>query len=778
MKIDLKEQNLIDKHSKRLLSTLRILCNCYDSKKADPEDVYTNASSLLYYILFVLYAEELQLTKSKELTGFLTSILTKNFDNIPLISSKFKEIVKEQCYDICQSPVFKNISLDLDKFDFTVNDIINISEYILLDDKGARILFSSLKLEFLNYMYEMLLQFSIKKTDKNVVVVHKGTNETYKEEEILDHVQLTLTFKSDEEIIYAGQWIIQKVTKKQQSQGAFYTPPQIVDYITEKTIGTYKSFNDLKIIDPACGCGSFLLSIYYFLIDKGLKPKDIIEKCLYGADISPIPVEISKLILTLASGFYSNNIYCCDTLDNEKSPLKANSFDVVIGNPPYLNIERIPKDKKDYYLKTYKSAIRRFDLYIIFIEQAIVKLLKKDGMLGYIIPDKLLTQSYAKNIREIILNQCSLSEIVEIKHNTLFKGATVTPIILICKKPAKDNNSFNIVQLTTEGRKENRVNQEDYRKTFNFIFRLSLDNEKKEILDYIQSKSMPVSNVCYISWGLQPGNTKKFIFNECETEKYAMYKSHPSLRDLIRGGNINRYSINYTNDKVLYIIEGDNKLHRPAFPELFESDKILVPEVSGSKGLIAALDSDHYYTNHSAINVIMKRELLRVDKGVLKARGIRLELTKSNQEPIMWQLDKGAYTRTTMVYRTDRDSLLNIRYLLGLMNSKVIRYYFNNFLTGELNVFPELVKRLPYYHIEIDDDNFAERDIENATIPDTFTDQSDVDMHNIISKAVYCIQNAKPHERPKFIDIIDKAVYYLYGLSDQYIEAIETNINE
>lgn len=776
MKIDLKEQNLIDKHSKRLLSSLRIICNCYDSKKVDPEEVYTNSSSLLYYILFVLYAEELQLVKSKELTDFLTSIMAQNFNNIPLISSKFKEMIKEQCYQVCQSPIFKNISLDLDKFDFTVNDIINIAEYILLDDKGTRILFSALKLEFLNYLYEMFLQFTINKTDKNVCVVHKGTHETYKEEEILDHVQLSLVFKSEDEIVYTNQWIIQKVSKKKQSQGAFYTPPRIVDYMTEKTIGTYKSCKKLKIIDPACGCGSFLLSIYYYLIDKGLEPKEIIDNCLYGADISPIPVEISKLILTLASGFYSHNIYCCDTLDNETSPLKVNSFDVVIGNPPYLNIERIPKDKKDYYLKVYKSAIRRFDLYIIFIEQAIEKLLKKDGMLGYIIPDKLLTQSYAKNIREIILNECSISEIVEIKHNNLFKGATVTPIILICKKPAKDNNSLNIVQITNEGKKENKVNQEDYRKTFNFIFRLTLDNEKKGILEYIQSKSLPTSNVCYISWGLQPGNTKKFIFNESEKEKYAMYKSHPDLRDLIRGGNINRYSINYTNDKVLYIIEGENKLHRPAFPELFETDKILVPEVSGSKGLIAALDINHYYTNHSAINVIMKRELLRVDKKVLKARGIRLELTKSNQEPILWQLDKGAYTRTTMVYRTDRDSLLNIRYLLGLMNSKVIRYYFNNFLTGELNVFPELVKRLPYYHIDVDEDNFKEEDIEKTKIPEVFTNETDVEMHNIIVKAVSEIQNSKPHERPQYMDIIDKAVYKLYGLSESYIEAIETNL--
>lgn len=775
MKIDLKEQNLIDKHSKRLLSSLRIICNCFDSKESDNEKVYTYSCAFLYYLVFVLYAEELKIVSKPLLTNFMASLIEQNFVNSPLISDKFKDFIKEQCYEICQSPVFKNISMDLEDFTFSLNDIINISEYVLLDDKGTRILFGSLKLEFLNYLYEMFLKFSIEKTESNLIVVHKGSHETYKEEETLDHVQLKLSLTQHEETIYAGQWIIQKATKKKQAQGAFYTPPKIVDYITKKCLEQYKSVQGLKIIDPACGCGSFLLSIYYYLFDKGIKPQDIIKDYIYGVDIDPIPVEISKLILTLASGFYPEHIYCNDALEKETMPIEPNSFDVVIGNPPYLNIERIEKDKKTYYLKHFKSAIRRFDLYIIFIEQAIERLLKDDGVLGYIIPDKILTQSYAKNIREIILNRCAISEIVEIKYNGLFKGANVTPIILICKKPFVNDNYLKIIQLKPDSNSTSSLNQEDYRKTFNFIFRLSLDNDKKEILDYIQAKSLPVSNACYVSWGLQPGNTKKFIFNESETAKFEMYKKHPSLKDLIRGGNINTYCITYTNDKVLYIIEGEDKLHRPAFPELFETDKILIPEVSGSKGLIAALDTNHYYTNHSAINVIMKRELLKVDKGVLKARGIKLELTKTNQEELLWQLDKGAYTRTTMVYRTDRDSLLNIRYILGLMNSKLIRFYFNNFLTGELNVFPELVKRLPYYDIQFDEDNYVGSNLDKYPISKDYKNMSDVELHDLIVRLTYEIEKSKPHERPPYMDQIDRAVYQLYKLSDTYFESIEND---
>jgi type I restriction-modification system DNA methylase subunit len=782
MKLDLIEQNLIDKHSKRLLSSLRVICNCYKGAEDDPAQVYHFSSAFLYLTMFVLYAEESKILSKKHLTDFMTRALNKKLSSQPSASYELKEIIKQQCYEVCQAPIFNNIRMNLEDFDFTLNDIINISEYVLLDSNGSRILLGSLKLEFLNYFYEMLLKYSIEKATADLRVIHKSGQETYKEEEVKDHTQLSLNLSFEpEEKVYAGQWIISKAcNKNKQCQGAFYTPPKIVNYITEKTLGQLDTLKGKKIIDPACGCGAFLLNVYYYLADKGLKPQDIIKNYLYGIDIDPVSVEISKLILTLASGYYSENIVCKDALEKKDLPFEKNYFDVVIGNPPYLNIERIDKDKKNYYLKHFKSAVRRFDLYIIFIEQAIDIFLKDEGLLGYIIPDKLLTQSYAKGIREIILDTCSISQIVEIKYNGLFKGANVTPIILICKKTVLDDHSVKVIQLKQDSNCTSHIKQGDFRNTFNFIFRLSLDNTKKEILDYIQARSNPVTKACYVSWGLQPGNTKKFIFNESETEKYDMYKNHPNLKDLIRGGCVNTYSVTYLNDKVLYLTEGKDKLHRPAFPELFERDKIVIPAVSGARGLIAALDTNHYYTNHSIINVIMKKDLLEVDKKLLKARGIKLELTKSNQEEVLWQVGTGAYTRTTVVYRTDRDSFLNIRYILGLMNSRLIRFYFNNFLTGELNVFPELVKRLPYLDIDFDEDNYEPKkteDIENIDIIEDIEKLTPQEVHDQVVRLTYEVQKKMPHERQKYIDLIDKAVYQLYGLDEKYINFIENDLS-
>jgi type I restriction-modification system DNA methylase subunit len=778
MKIELKEQNLIDKHSRRLLSAFRVICNCYDAHEQEPDTVFTAASAFLYCLMFVLYAEELKLTNNKQLTDFLLSVHSQKSSSDQQLSDNFQDIIKQQCYKVCKAPIFSNIHLNLNSFKFTSLDLINLSDYVLLDNNGTKIDFVTLKLEFLNYFYELVLKFSIAKTDQNLVVIHKGGHETYKEEEIKDHTQLSLNLDFEPvETILAGQWYITKACKKKQCQGAFYTPPRIVDYITDKTLQQLPSLKNIKIIDPACGCGSFLLNIFYYLKDHGIKDKDIIENYLYGIDIDPISVEISRLILTLASGTYSSNIHCSDTLDKKSLPVEMNSFDAVIGNPPYLNIERIDKDKKSYYLKNYKSAVRRFDLYILFIEQAIEMLLKDNGALGYIIPDKLLTQSYAKGIREIILDQCSISQIVELKYNGLFKGANVIPIILICKKPWIDKHFVKITQLKPDTNSSSEIKQEDFRNTYNFIFRLSLDDTKKSILDHIQTKSKPVSKACYISWGLQPGNTKKFIFNENDKEKFEMFKNHPTLRNLIRGSCVNYYNITYMNDKVLYITEGKDKLHRPAFPELFETDKIVIPAVSGSRGLIAAIDSDHYYTNHSIICVIMKRDLLDVDKKLLKARGIKLELTKSNQEEDLWQVNTGAYTRTTTVYRTDRDSLLNIRYILALMNSKLIRFYFNNFLTGELNVFPELVKRLPFLDIEFEEETYEPKNLKSIPILNKFKGLSQQDLHDQIVRLTYEIDSSQPHQRPAFIELIDKAVYELYGLNDKYIEFIDTSLN-
>jgi len=94
-------------------------------------------------------------------------------------------------------------------------------------------------------------------------------------------------------------------------------------------------------------------------------------------------------------------------------------FDVVIGNPPYVNIYKIAENSEevDYFKKKYETAYKKFDLYVLFIEKGI-KLLKNKGTFAFIIPDKFANQPYGLKLREFILNNCNINQIVDL---TTFK---------------------------------------------------------------------------------------------------------------------------------------------------------------------------------------------------------------------------------------------------------------------------------------------------------------------------------------------------------------------
>lgn len=239
--------------------------------------------------------------------------------------------------------------------------------------------------------------------------------------------------------------------------GVYYTPQYIVDYIVKHTVGeliegkTPNQISKIRIIDPACGSGSFLIRAYNYLLKYHLEyysnlkrpPKNVIytykgntyltinEKKrillnnIYGVDIDPLAVEVTKLSLLLkvledqnkdqleqqrtliperTLPNLKNNIKCGNSListdvyekeyktinepnmahpfDYAKEFPNNGEFDIIIGNPPYVRQESI-KDMKPYLKTKYELYEGQADKYVYFFEKSL-KLLKNDGYLGYI----------------------------------------------------------------------------------------------------------------------------------------------------------------------------------------------------------------------------------------------------------------------------------------------------------------------------------------------------------------------------------------------------------
>ncbi len=305
--------------------------------------------------------------------------------------------------------------------------------------------------------------------------------------------------------------------------GVYYTPTYIVDYIVKNTVGklledrTPTQVQKLKILDPACGSGSFLIGAYQYLLDwhrewyennepekwaKSRKPrlcsgsggdwrlttderKRILLNNIYGVDIDTQAVEVTKLslLLKVLEGenqqtlnlqyklFHervlpnlSSNIKCgnsligpdfyegkqIDLFDEEEryrinvfdwdtefpEIMKAGGFDAVIGNPPYIEIQRLnniyPEECK-YIKNNYTTAKdKNIDIYIPFLQKA-SELLTEEGVLGFICPNRFFTSNYGNNLRKYLINY-NIYNIVNFRHYFVFKDADVYTTLFFVKK--------------------------------------------------------------------------------------------------------------------------------------------------------------------------------------------------------------------------------------------------------------------------------------------------------------------------------------------------------
>lgn len=604
--------------------------------------------------------------------------------------------------------------------------------------------------------------------------------------------------------------------------GVYYTPQYIVEYIVDNTIGkllkgkTPNKVTKLKFVDPACGSGSFLLGIYQKLLDWHLEyysnldqpPKNVIytgkdgiprltiqekKKILlnniYGVDIDPQAVEVTKLSLLLkvledenkdlleaqqklikerALPYLGDNIKCGNSLispndlDFGKLAIEEISdinpfdwkeqfseifenggFDAIIGNPPYVNISNIPANQKKILKSNYKSK-GRFDLYVLFMEKAINSL-KNGGLHSFIVPDKLCNQKYGINIRKMMLN-LNMQKIVDLRPIKVFKKVSVKNVVYVLKnnnasrkleifKPTKKDVDNNILESNSF-----TIKQEFYSSVPQYMFRLDYKKEYKSTIDKVNNNSIKLKEICYCSFGFQPGNLSKFTFNMNEHPERKNEHPDEIIKKFIRGRNIKPYYIDFSDDYVFYL---PDKLHRPAFKELFEYPKIVISEIS--KDIEATFDENKFYGNEKVIHVLPWKYMKFVDEKIIRKRGI--------------QFDEN---------NIDNSENYCLKYILPLLNSKLMQFYFKITLSDDLNVYPDNVKELPI----LITDNINKK---------TFIDYCDKMLELSESLASCKTPNQKnilEMQVNKINDDLNQLIYDLYDLTDEEISIVENEMDE
>ena len=261
-----------------------------------------------------------------------------------------------------------------------------------------------------------------------------------------------------------------KAQKKELIHAKIYTPLWIVDYLTGGAFA-YFGLNEMKateikkirILDPACGSGNFLIRIYDYLMqlytDKGVEKnqacKLILEKNIFGCDIDSYGIKIAKIILACkaykdgADKPVKINLSCFDekninlktaaeyrTLGSlyplgDSKFLKEENFDIILSNPPYTDSSDYSaelKAKIDMYYKNYRK-----NLYACFIIRS-HSLLKKNGICAMITPQTFMFISSFKQTRSFILDNMNIKEFVHFGLGGVFDNALVDTCAFILKK--------------------------------------------------------------------------------------------------------------------------------------------------------------------------------------------------------------------------------------------------------------------------------------------------------------------------------------------------------
>lgn len=286
-----------------------------------------------------------------------------------------------------------------------------------------------------------------------------------------------------------------------KESGTFYTDHVIVDYILEKIHYTINndSIPNRKILDPACGSGSFLfkaLTVFCSLCKKtNYSTKNfltLIENgAISGIDIKPLAVVMSKTtfinsilnyyenILQISSKPIKIPIYQMDFLLNNLNSLVGikSHFDYVVGNPPYLRIQRVyPKSKRLEYIKEFDSAVGRFDIYVLFIEKGI-KILNPNGSLGFIVSNKFMTTNSGVGIREVIHNSSTILHLLDLNDTDLM-NAMVLPCVLILKKTKSKTNLFHYLHV----KRIRRTNSNQINNLFQHMLKIPTDGFFQEAM--------------------------------------------------------------------------------------------------------------------------------------------------------------------------------------------------------------------------------------------------------------------------------------------------------
>ena len=276
---------------------------------------------------------------------------------------------------------------------------------------------------------------------------------------------------------------------------------------------------------------------------------------------------------------------------NGLKSLGKGGFDVIIGNPPYVNMVNILNEKeRKFYQEHYKTVKNKSDLYSIFTEKAHL-LLKKNGLFGFIFSNSWMGTDSFTAFREFLAKDVTVTGLTELPEK-VFKDATVkTCICFYTNNKPTENNVINI---------EKCENARFSSKGFVLPYKQILENDKynfsfEKTIVLNKIKTIPLKDIVSFSLGIKTSDDKRFIFNEKKDDDCYLF---------LRGRNIQRWGKPTNNEYLWY--RPDLITQKPGGrPRVFENftvdKKIVIQDIA--QEIIATIDESKYLCNDT-VNII------------------------------------------------------------------------------------------------------------------------------------------------------------------------------
>lgn len=331
-------------------------------------------------------------------------------------------------------------------------------------------------------------------------------------------------------------------------------------------------------------------------------------------------------------------------------------FDIVIGNPPYV---QVPTSQKYLYSK-YPAIEGRIDLYELFIQKSMMLLAPK-GVLTFINPNTVLSNLYAKKLRTLMVEKYGICEI-----SNFGMDVFDTPIVHTCILRMIKGIKIYQIGIRKSIKKINDIflsfdyflSIDDIKQTKNYTFDITLNSAERKLFNKLNSFTS-LGEICHIRQCIKTGNDKEYV-------KLSSIKLPEPWKNALRGKGIEKYCI---KESELYVKYGEWLARNWTNKSFYERPKIAIREAG--KNIVACLDENNSYLLSSLYSLYPKSEYtindLKIILGFINSKLATFYVTK-----VAFDLTEGAFTkmRTNQLSRLPLNcNMFNHNEILEIVNS-------------------------------------------------------------------------------------------------------------